>query len=410
MKILLPASFYGPSMYFSKEALKACEQSFLNNRHIELIYATLAAWGMHRSGEYGAKMPDYQDFKKSILVNRETLSKLRNKRIECLSRKEFEDVLKDLRHLCFDEDGICASKTKSKVVSASKTLAHILPNLVPPIDRQYTACYFNYNKGNFTRKREKDLLEIAMRTLFSLYQDNLFVVCAKRFIYINYNNTISLPKLFDYLIVEAVSKKSPPKIYTFSTLREKIIYRGTNFLSPKSFLNIYRLKITLYLKLPLRILKKQNVLNVCCCRKSATATSASGRTSMSSRAGLRSRGSYSGSRTGRSTCRRNSSGPNRGCNSSATAWATPSATPSSSSCCRSSWRGWCAWWGSCDGTPTDMEPYRHGTPNGVLRKHRGKPHRATDIESLTGFSDTGHVPKNRQIHTRFNRHSATGTP
>ena len=299
-------------------------------------------------------MPDYQDFKKSILVNRETLSKLRNKRIECLSRKEFEDVLKDLRHLCFDEDGICASKTKSKVVSASKTLAHILPNLVPPIDRQYTACYFNYNKGNFTRKREKDLLEIAMRTLFSLYQDNLFVVCAKRFIYINYNNTISLPKLFDYLIVEAVSKKSPPKIYTFSSLREKIIYRGTNFLSPKSFLNINRLKITLYLKLPLYGLKKQNVLNVCCFRKSPTATSASGRTYMSSRAGSHSRGSSSGSRIGPWTFPRNSSGPNRGCNFSTTAWATPSATPSSSSCCRSSWRGRCLWWGNGDGTPNGV--------------------------------------------------------
>lgn len=43
------------------------------------------------------------------------------------------------------------------------------------------------------------------------------------------------------------------------------------------------------------------------------------------------------------------SGPNRGCNSSTTAWATPSATPSSSSCCRSSWRGWRAWWGNGDG-------------------------------------------------------------
>ena len=60
-----------------------------------------------------------------------------------------------------------------------------------------------------------------------------------------------------------------------------------------------------------------------CSRNSPTTTSASGRTYMSSRVGLRSRGSSSVSRIGRWTFSRNSSGPNRGCNSSTTAWATP---------------------------------------------------------------------------------------
>lgn len=47
-------SFLGPSLYFSQEALKACQTDFLGERHIEMVYATLASWGMHRTGTGGA--------------------------------------------------------------------------------------------------------------------------------------------------------------------------------------------------------------------------------------------------------------------------------------------------------------------------------------------------------------------
>lgn len=33
-------SFLGPSLYFSQEALKACQTDFLGERHIEMVYAT----------------------------------------------------------------------------------------------------------------------------------------------------------------------------------------------------------------------------------------------------------------------------------------------------------------------------------------------------------------------------------
>ena len=44
-------SFEGPSLYFSMEALKSCRKDFFGERHIEMVYATLVAWGMHRTGK-----------------------------------------------------------------------------------------------------------------------------------------------------------------------------------------------------------------------------------------------------------------------------------------------------------------------------------------------------------------------
>lgn len=43
--------FGGPSVYFHTQCIREKKQSFLSDRHIELIYATLTAWGMHRMGD-----------------------------------------------------------------------------------------------------------------------------------------------------------------------------------------------------------------------------------------------------------------------------------------------------------------------------------------------------------------------
>ena len=330
-----------------------------------MIYATLVAWGMHRSGKGGAKMPDYYEFKKSILNNRERLYKLKDKRIEHLNGNVFKVVQNELEDLCFNVNGICASKTKSKVVSASKTLAHILPNLVPPIDREYTARFFNYNSGNFTPKKEKELFKKVMQTLFSTYQDKFVVFCAQRFIDFHYRNTISLPKLFDYFIVGATTQKNLSKSCAFSTLRDMIICRGMNCWAHKTFIRF---------NTPFCILKRRNSLMAISphCRNSPTTASASGRAYMSSRAGSHSRASSSVSRIGRWMFPPKFFRPQPGCNSSTTAWATPYRrramarlyTPSSSSCCRSSRRGCRAWWGNGDGTPTGFCGTSWGTAPG----------------------------------------------
>src|SRR5713101_937940 len=62
-------AFGGPSVYFHRECLAAGEADFLSKRHVEMLYATLTAWGMHRMGDAGTtktKLTDWQQFYGSL--------------------------------------------------------------------------------------------------------------------------------------------------------------------------------------------------------------------------------------------------------------------------------------------------------------------------------------------------------
>ena len=201
-------SFEGPSLYFSQEALTACKEDFLGKRHLEMVYATLVSWGMHRSGNGGAKMPAFDCFCKSINRNKETLKSLRNERVEKLSDDEWRSTLDTLHSLIFDENGILASTTKAKVVSGSKTLAHIIPDIMPPIDRQYTATFFGFDKYNLSPKKEFDLFDNTMHLMRDLYTDKEVL---RHAIALGHKLNSPLPKLLDNAIIKIVNDEAQSK-------------------------------------------------------------------------------------------------------------------------------------------------------------------------------------------------------
>lgn len=195
------ASFGGPSAHFHQRAIAECRAHFLSNEHIEMVYATLVAWGMHRTGKGGAKMPMYSDFHNSIIGVSQILQKYKNTRIESISASNIGQVIADLSDICFGPNAIKGSTTNSKFVSASKILAHILPNLVPPMDRQYTIRFFNKRKYNcsLSIKDEQQFFEDTMRCMWEFYQDSQILRTMQPFV--QSSSACSLPKLFDDLII-----------------------------------------------------------------------------------------------------------------------------------------------------------------------------------------------------------------
>ncbi|MEZ5003062.1 MAG: hypothetical protein R2730_08485 [Chitinophagales bacterium] len=143
--------FGGPSLYFHNRALEECTNNPLSDKHLEYIYATLASWGMHRMGKTKTKMVDFHVFRDSILSQKKSIYELMNSRIENLNNNK-ESIFKELRKICFS---IKVSVSDSKIVGNSKALAHILPNLVPPIDRQYTIRFFTQEGTNFVNGNGK---------------------------------------------------------------------------------------------------------------------------------------------------------------------------------------------------------------------------------------------------------------
>lgn len=195
----LHSDFGGPSFYFHSKAVSEAKSNFLSDRHIELIYATLASWGMHRMGDTKTKMVDFDIFKDSILSLKTQLDELYNLSLT----NHLEDwglIDQKIITSCFN---LKVSISNSKLVGNSKTLAHILPNLVPPMDRQYSIRFFSRNLSNFRNiEEEKEFFSHILskcREFILLLQSDDQIRLDERF------NT-SYPKIFDNLIMLFLKK------------------------------------------------------------------------------------------------------------------------------------------------------------------------------------------------------------
>ncbi len=123
----LEEDFGGPSLHFHIESLKAAENRDFE-RFAEQIYALLPAWGMHRMGPGGSKVLNFQPFKDSLQRVRPIAEQLMDKRLETLESNSWRDLENVFR-------GITCMRSETSLVGNSKVMAHWLPHLVPPVDR-----------------------------------------------------------------------------------------------------------------------------------------------------------------------------------------------------------------------------------------------------------------------------------
>jgi hypothetical protein len=161
MSLKVLNEFGGPSIYFHIQAIKEQKNDFLSNRHIEMIYATLASWGMHRMGDPAntkAKMVEFDQFYNSIINSKDKLVKLIDFRMDGVLNDEYREIFLLLEPIY---KTLRVSISNATIVAHSKVLAHILPNLLPPIDRQYTIRFFTQdNKKFFTNSGQYKLVSL----------------------------------------------------------------------------------------------------------------------------------------------------------------------------------------------------------------------------------------------------------
>jgi len=132
-------TFRGPSLYFHQRALES-QHSPDFTQHLEYIYATLASWGMHRMGKGGSKMQSFETFKNTVVPLQSKVQEAQE--FDCRAMTEINWLV--LEHI-FRSIKVMASGTT--LVGNSKVMAHLLPDIVPPIDREYTLFYLKGNKN-----------------------------------------------------------------------------------------------------------------------------------------------------------------------------------------------------------------------------------------------------------------------
>jgi hypothetical protein len=134
--------FGGPCVYFHNECLKAQRQDFLSLRHIEMLYATLTAWGMHRMGDSETtktKLTDWPVFSDSFFRNSQVLKQYLPLKLKDMDYNSYISAIESLKPIYFD---LKLSVSEATIVVNSKALHHLFPELIPPIDRQYTIRFF----------------------------------------------------------------------------------------------------------------------------------------------------------------------------------------------------------------------------------------------------------------------------
>jgi len=117
--------FSGPSLHFHRRALTATR-----DEKAEMVYALLVSWGMHRMGG-GPLMNEFDIFSASISEQMPAIQSLCSKNISDVTVSEFnilEGVFENLN----------AMKSSRRIVAFSKILAHYLPDIIAPIDNEYT--------------------------------------------------------------------------------------------------------------------------------------------------------------------------------------------------------------------------------------------------------------------------------
>lgn len=161
--------FSGPSVYFHVKALttlqshnSACD-ALSDDRFFDYLYATLASWGMHRMGPGRAKLGEMSELKSSFREQRRHIEQLQSLRIEDIGDDDVDDVASSIWEVLRE---LRVGVGETLLVANSKALHHLLPGVVPPIDRNYTLMFF-VGRPYIYRGRDGDYF----RAIFPLFHE-----------------------------------------------------------------------------------------------------------------------------------------------------------------------------------------------------------------------------------------------
>jgi len=114
-----------------------CDETFLRS-----LYETLKAWGI---GSRGSKLRPFDEFSAELGRHQVAITALESAALDDPALRT-HDVSEQVWELI---DSLSIVDNKAKVVSATKALHHVLPNLVVPMDREYTQVFFGWHNPQF---------------------------------------------------------------------------------------------------------------------------------------------------------------------------------------------------------------------------------------------------------------------
>jgi hypothetical protein len=181
--------FYGtfdPGFYLYRLLIEF-PGKYLSDAHIELVYITLKSWNI---GSQKVKLIEYKKFNSRLSAQKELLQFLRGKRIELLNDEEFIEVFKDIKGLY---SSLKISTGNTRLIKFSQALHFLLPDLIMPVDGEYTLKFFYGNSLMNDKIQYEDFLDIHKILHYVAAEYEL-----KNYLDDSWNKNI--PKVFDNAI------------------------------------------------------------------------------------------------------------------------------------------------------------------------------------------------------------------
>ncbi len=153
----------GPSLYFYRRTFEVRRENpnldsfFQKDYHFELLYATLVSWDMNSRR---AKMKDFDDLRANILSCRETLEVLND--FTNQGKYLFNQVAKPLKK-AYESLSIMA--TYKKLVSNSKLLHFLFPDMLMPMDGRNTLTFFYNRDTNESINKYLEIIELSFEIM-----------------------------------------------------------------------------------------------------------------------------------------------------------------------------------------------------------------------------------------------------
>lgn len=194
--------FGNPCLHFHLQALKT-HQDPTSEKHLEYVYAILVAWGMNRPGSSGSKMRDFETFTESVKPLKDCILRAQTFDCCCMDEDKWEIVERIFK-------GIQVMDSRTSLVGNSKVMHHMLPNVIPPIDRTYTLAFLH---GNTNIRNDLDYEWQLMKKIITVFfipvaSDKNFHLLAID--WMNRNNEFpwdtSELKIIDNIVIGALKK------------------------------------------------------------------------------------------------------------------------------------------------------------------------------------------------------------
>jgi hypothetical protein len=141
------------------------EDALLDDELLDLLHETLQRWGI---GRRASRLVGQSEFREALRTEGGRLAAIGDRSLEALhgGADAVGEQVWDL------VEGLAIVDNVARIVPGTKTLHHLLPDLVPPMDRAWTGRFFEWNPA--------DLQINQRRTFLSAWRDLARVAAATR--------------------------------------------------------------------------------------------------------------------------------------------------------------------------------------------------------------------------------------